>query len=701
MNNNFFNSDFDSILRRMMQDMQNSNQTSNKKYYINGKEVSPEELAQFTQQGGNHSAEQSAQAFQQAALRQQGQQSGNGNYLEQIGRNLTQEARDGLLDPVIGRDKEIQETAEVLSRRTKNNPILVGEAGVGKTAIVEGLAQAIVEGNVPAAIKDKEIISIDISSLEAGTQYRGAFEENIQKLVEGVKSSQNAVLFFDEIHQIIGSGATGSDSGSKGLYDILKPALSRGEISIIGATTQDEYRNNIMKDAALTRRFNEVLVNEPSAKDTVEILKGIREKFETHHQVKLPDDVLKACVDLSIQYIPQRLLPDKAIDVLDITAAHLSAQSPAIDKVTTEKRISELEHDKRKAVSAEEYKKADDIQKEIKSLQDKLENSNGEHTAVATVHDISDTIQRLTGIPVSQMDANDIERLKNISSRLRSKIIGQDKAVEMVSRAIRRNRAGFDDGNRPIGSFLFVGPTGVGKTELAKQLAIDLFGNKEALIRLDMSEYSDTTAVSKMIGTTAGYVGYDDNSNTLTEKVRRNPYSVILFDEIEKANPQILTLLLQVMDDGNLTDGQGNVINFKNTIIICTSNAGFGNGNDTEEKDIMHEMKKFFRPEFLNRFNGIVEFLHLDKDALQDIVNLLLDDVQVTLDKKGITMDVSQDAKDWLIEEGYDEELGARPLRRIVEQQVRDKITDYYLDHTDVKHVDIDVEDNELVVKGK
>lgn len=701
MNNGFFNSDFDSIFRRMMQDMQGSNQVGNKKYYINGKEVSPEELAQLTQQGGNHSAEQSAQAFQQAAQRQQGQQGGNGNYLEQIGRNLTQEARDGLLDPVIGRDKEIQETAEVLSRRTKNNPILVGEAGVGKTAIVEGLAQAIVEGNVPAAIKDKEIISVDISSLEAGTQYRGAFEENIQKLIEGVKSSQNAVLFFDEIHQIIGSGVTGSDSGSKGLSDILKPALSRGEISIIGATTQDEYRNNILKDAALTRRFNEVLVNEPSAKDTVEILKGIREKFEEHHQVKLPDDVLKACVDLSIQYIPQRLLPDKAIDVLDITAAHLSAQSPAVDKVETEKRISELENDKRKAVSAEEYKKADDIQNEIKSLQDKLENSNGEHTAVATVHDISDTIQRLTGIPVSQMDDNDIERLKNISNRLRSKIIGQDQAVEMVSRAIRRNRAGFDDGNRPIGSFLFVGPTGVGKTELAKQLAIDLFGNKDALIRLDMSEYSDTTAVSKMIGTTAGYVGYDDNSNTLTEKVRRNPYSVILFDEIEKANPQILTLLLQVMDDGDLTDGQGNVINFKNTIIICTSNAGFGNGNDAEEKDIMHEMKKFFRPEFLNRFNGIVEFLHLDKDALQDIVNLLLDDVQVTLDKKGITMDVSQDAKDWLIEEGYDEELGARPLRRIVEQQVRDKITDYYLDHTDVKHVDIDVEDNELVVKGK
>ncbi|EHJ08958.1 AAA family ATPase [Staphylococcus simiae] len=699
MNNGFFNSDFDSILRRMMQDMQGSSNSGNKKYYINGKEVSPEELAQLSQQSGNHSSEQSAQAFQQAAA-QQGQ-SGDGSYLDQIGRNLTQEARDGLLDPVIGRNKEIQETAEVLSRRTKNNPILVGEAGVGKTAVVEGLAQAIVAGNVPAAIKDKDIISVDISSLEAGTQYRGAFEENIQKLVDAVKSAENVVLFFDEIHQIIGSGSTGGDSGSKGLSDILKPALSRGEISIIGATTQDEYRNNILKDAALTRRFNEVLVNEPSAEDTVEILKGIREKFEQHHQVKLPDDVLKACVDLSIQYIPQRLLPDKAIDVLDITAAHLSAQSPAVDKVETEKRITELENDKRKAVSAEEYKEADNIQKQIKELQDKLDNSNGEHTAVATVQDISDTIERLTGIPVSQMDDNDIERLKNINNRLKSKIIGQDKAVDMVSRAIRRNRAGFDDGHRPIGSFLFVGPTGVGKTELAKQLAIDLFGNKEALIRLDMSEYSDTTAVSKMIGTTAGYVGYDDNSNTLTEKVRRNPYSVILFDEIEKANPQILTLLLQVMDDGNLTDGQGNVINFKNTIIICTSNAGFGNGNDGEDKEIMEDLKKFFRPEFLNRFNGIVEFLHLDKKALQDIVNLLLDDVQVTLDKKGITMTVSDDAKNWLIEEGYDEELGARPLRRVVEQQVRDKITDYYLDHTDVKHVNIELVDNDIVVKGE
>ncbi|MEJ7463098.1 ATP-dependent Clp protease ATP-binding subunit [Staphylococcus saprophyticus] len=696
MNNQFFGNDFDSILRKMMENMQDNSNTGNKKFYINGKEISPEELNQLRQQGG-HSAEQSANVFQQAQNTRQTKN--NETYLDQIGRNLTQEARDGLLDPVIGRDNQIQKTAEVLSRRTKNNPILVGEAGVGKTAIVEGLAQEIVKGNVPTSIKDKDIISVDISSLEAGTQYRGAYEENIQKLVDTLKENKNAILFFDEIHQMIGSGSTGGESGGKGLSDILKPALSRGEISIIGATTQDEYRNNILKDAALARRFNEVLVKEPTPQDTVEILKGIREKFETHHQVKLNDDVLKACVDLSNQYIPQRLLPDKAIDVLDITAAHLSAQSPAIDKVAIEKQITELENDKHKAVSEEEYKDADQIQSKIKELKDKLDQNANEHDSEATVKDVSDTIERLTGIPVSQMDQNDIERLKNINTRLKNKIIGQDQAVDMVSRAIRRNRAGFDEGNRPIGSFLFVGPTGVGKTELAKQLAIDLFGNKNALIRLDMSEYSDQTAVSKMIGTTAGYVGYDDNSNTLTEKVRRNPYSVILFDEIEKANPQILTLLLQVMDDGNLTDGQGNVINFKNTIIICTSNAGFGANEDFG--NIMDELKRFFRPEFLNRFNGIVEFTHLDKQALKDIINLLLDDVQVTLDKKDITMHVSEEAKSWLIEEGYDEQMGARPLRRVVEQQVRDKITDYYLDHTDVQNIDIEVKDNEIVVKGK
>ncbi|MGV3129584.1 AAA family ATPase [Staphylococcus simulans] len=693
MNNGFFGNEFDSIFRRMMQDMQNAD--VNKKYYINGREVSPEQLQALQQQGG-----QPTQHVQGAQPGQAANGQGGEDYLEKVGRNLTQEAKDGLLDPVIGRDKEVQDTAEVLSRRNKNNPILVGEAGVGKSAIVEGLAQAIVKGNVPAAIKDKEIISVNISSLEAGTQYRGAFEENIQNLLDSVKERKNVILFFDEIHQIIGSGSTGGDSGSKGLSDIIKPALSRGEISVIGATTQDEYRNNILKDPALARRFNEVVVKEPSAQDTQKILEGVREKFEEHHNVILPDDVLKACVDLSVQYIPQRLLPDKALDILDITAAHLAAQNPVVDKVEVEKEIKELEDKKSKAVSEEAYSDADKYQKEIKQLQDRLESGHGEGST-ATVQDVADTVERMTGIPVSQMDDNDIARLKNISKRLKSKIIGQDDAVDMVARAIRRNRAGFDEGNRPIGSFLFVGPTGVGKTELAKQLSIDLFGNKEALIKLDMSEYMDRTAVSKLIGTSAGYVGYEDNSNTLTEKVRRNPYSVILFDEIEKANPQILTLLLQVMDDGNLTDGQGNVVNFKNTIIICTSNAGFGGEDEKDREALMDDLKKFFRPEFLNRFNGIVEFVHLDKDALQDIINLLLDDVQVTLEKKGISLEVSQEAKDWLIDQGYDAELGARPLRRVVEREVRDRITDYYLENTDVKDIKVTLDGDDILINGE
>lgn len=693
MNNGFFGNEFDSIFRRMMQDMQNAD--VNKKYYINGREVSPEQLQALQQQGG-----QPTQHVQGAQPGQAANGQGGEDYLEKVGRNLTQEAKDGLLDPVIGRDKEVQDTAEVLSRRNKNNPILVGEAGVGKSAIVEGLAQAIVKGNVPAAIKDKEIISVNISSLEAGTQYRGAFEENIQNLLDSVKERKNVILFFDEIHQIIGSGSTGGDSGSKGLSDIIKPALSRGEISVIGATTQDEYRNNILKDPALARRFNEVVVKEPSSQDTQKILEGVREKFEEHHNVILPDDVLKACVDLSVQYIPQRLLPDKALDILDITAAHLAAQNPVVDKVEVEKEIKELEDKKSKAVSEEAYSDADKYQKEIKQLQDRLESGHGEGST-ATVQDVADTVERMTGIPVSQMDDNDIARLKNISKRLKSKIIGQDDAVDMVARAIRRNRAGFDEGNRPIGSFLFVGPTGVGKTELAKQLSIDLFGNKEALIKLDMSEYMDRTAVSKLIGTSAGYVGYEDNSNTLTEKVRRNPYSVILFDEIEKANPQILTLLLQVMDDGNLTDGQGNVVNFKNTIIICTSNAGFGGEDEKDREALMDDLKKFFRPEFLNRFNGIVEFVHLDKDALQDIINLLLDDVQVTLEKKGISLEVSQEAKDWLIDQGYDAELGARPLRRVVEREVRDRITDYYLENTDVKDIKVTLDGDDILINGE
>ncbi|KXT68214.1 putative ATP-dependent Clp proteinase (ATP-binding subunit) [Streptococcus gallolyticus] len=698
-NNNFYGRDpfgnMDDIFNELMGNMGGYN-SENRRYLINGREVTPEEFAQYRQTGKENAEYQ--EGTPTSAPKEDG-------ILAKLGTNLTERARANELDPVIGRNKEIQETAEILSRRTKNNPVLVGDAGVGKTAVVEGLAQAIVNGDVPAAIKNKEIISIDISGLEAGTQYRGAFEENIQNLVKEVKDAGNIILFFDEIHQILGAGSTGGDSGSKGLADILKPALSRGELTVIGATTQDEYRNTILKNAALARRFNEVKVNAPSAQDSFNILMGIRDLYEKHHNVILPDNVLKAAVDFSIQYIPQRSLPDKAIDLIDMTAAHLAAQHPATDVKSLEKEIADQKEKQENAVAKEDYEAALNAKVRIEELQKQIDNHTEGQKVTATVNDVAESVERLTGVPVSNMGASDIERLKELASRLKGKVIGQDEAVEAVSRAIRRNRAGFDEGNRPIGSFLFVGPTGVGKTELAKQLALDMFGSKDAIIRLDMSEYSDRTAVSKLIGTTAGYVGYDDNSNTLTERVRRNPYSIVLLDEIEKADPQVITLLLQVLDDGRLTDGQGNTINFKNTVIIATSNAGFGNealtGQDDKDKKIMDRIAPYFRPEFLNRFNGIIEFSHLTKEDLNDIVDLMLDEVSKTIAKKGIDLVVSDAAKQHLIEEGYDEAMGVRPLRRVIEQEIRDKITDFYLDHTDVKHLKADMVDGELVISEK
>ena len=578
MNNTPFDNfnNMDDIFNELMGSMNGIN--SERRYLINGREVTPEEFAQYRKTGKLPNNNQ---------MTSQGKAPNKDGILAKLGRNLTQEAREGKLDPVIGRNKEIQETAEILARRTKNNPVLVGDAGVGKTAVVEGLAQAIVNGDVPASIKNKEIISIDISGLEAGTQYRGSFEENIQNLIKEVKDRGNVILFFDEIHQILGAGGMGGDNGSKGLADILKPALSRGEITVIGATTQDEYRNTIMKNAALARRFNQVTVNAPSPEDTFKILQGIRNLYEKHHNVVLPDNVLKAAVDYSIQYIPQRSLPDKAIDLIDMTAAHLAAKHPVTDVKELENQIKDEKEKQQAAADKEDYEAALNAKTKIEELQKKIDNHSESQKVTATVNDVAEAVERLTGIPVSKMGASDIERLKEIGKRLKGKVIGQDEAVNAVARAIRRNRAGFDEGNRPIGSFLFVGPTGVGKTELAKQLALDMFGSKDAIIRLDMSEYSDRTAVSKLIGTTAGYVGYDDNSNTLTERVRRNPYSIILLDEIEKADPQVITLLLQVLDDGRLTDGQGNTIDFKNTVIIATSNAGFGNedlmGKDEKE----------------------------------------------------------------------------------------------------------------------
>ncbi|MGX7052229.1 AAA family ATPase [Leuconostoc palmae] len=700
-NNNFFNdpfgSDMNDIFNNMMGNMNGYN-SENRRYLINGQEVTPEQFAQYRQSGKLPQGGQQGQVSGNGRMtaQQPGQPKQEG-MLAKLGRNLTQEARDGLLDPVIGRNKEIQETAEILGRRTKNNPVLVGDAGVGKTAVVEGLAQAIVNGDVPAAIKDKEIYSIDISSLEAGTQFRGAFEENVQNLMKEVKAAGNVILFFDEIHQILGAGSTGGEDGGKGLADIIKPALSRGEISLIGATTQDEYRNTIMKNAALARRFNEVTVNAPSAKDTLEILKGIAALYEKHHHVSLPAEVLKAAVDYSVQYIPQRSLPDKAIDLLDMTAAHLSAKNPVTDKVSLEKELSEAKAKQDKAVADEDFEAALNQKNRIAELEKKIDGADEATKVVATTNDVAESVERLTGIPVSQMGASDIERLKTIGQRLAGKVIGQDEAVNMVARAIRRNRAGFDEGNRPIGSFLFVGPTGVGKTELAKQLALDMFGSKENIIRLDMSEYSDLTAVSKLIGTTAGYIGYDDNSNTLTEKVRRNPYSIVLLDEIEKANPQVLTLLLQVMDDGRLTDGQGNVVNFKNTVIIATSNAGF---SDKSDGKLMDRLSPYFRPEFLNRFNGVIEFSALSKEDLKQIVDLMLDDVNKTLSKKDLALQVSEEVKNHLIEEGFDEAMGARPLRRVIEQQIRDQVTDFYLDNPGEKHLSADLVDGKVVISA-
>ena len=703
MNNNFnnFGNEFSSMNDLFNQLMGNMGgySTERRSYKINGREVTPEEFAYYRQTGRLPSNEemQAAQVAQQGKIKQDG-------ILARLGTNLTDQARDGKLDPVIGRNKEIQETAEILARRTKNNPVLVGDAGVGKTAVVEGLAQAIVNGDVPAAIRNKEIISIDISGLEAGTQYRGSFEENIQNLIKEVKAAGNIILFFDEIHQILGAGSTGDGQGSKGLADILKPALSRGELSVIGATTQDEYRNTIMKNAALARRFNEVKVNAPSAEDTFKILQGIRPLYEAHHNIELPDAVLKAAVDYSVQYIPQRSLPDKAIDLIDVTAAHLASQHPVTDIKTLEADIADAKAKQEEYAQKEDYESAINEKMRIQKLQAELDNHTENQKVVAQVNDVAEAVERMTGIPVSQMGASDIERLKDMKSRLEAHVIGQDKAVEAVSRAIRRNRAGFDEGNRPIGSFLFVGPTGVGKTELAKQLAIDMFGNKDAIIRLDMSEYSDRTAVSKLIGATAGYVGYEDNSNTLTERVRRNPYSIVLFDEIEKADPQVITLLLQVLDDGRLTDGQGNTVNFKNTVIIATSNAGFGFGADDQDEnktDIMERIAPYFRPEFLNRFNGVIEFNHLSKDDLKKIVDLMLNQVNKTLAKKGITLDVTEEAKGLLMEQGYDKAMGARPLRRVVETEIRDNVTDFYLDNIDVKHLLADVKDGHIVITEK
>ena len=696
---NPFDNDMNDIFNQLMGGMNGFN-SDNRRYLINGREVTPEEFAEYrrtSQLPGGANPQQGGQPGPQP-------NAGKDSILHKLGRNLTQEAREHELDPVIGRNKEIQETAEILSRRTKNNPVLVGDAGVGKTAVVEGLAQAIVSGDVPAAIKDKEIISIDISGLEAGTQYRGSFEENMQKLVDEVKKAGNIILFFDEIHQIIGAGSTGDSSGSKGMSDIIKPALSRGELTVIGATTQDEYRNTIMKDAALARRFNAVTVNAPSKADTVAILKGIRDLYERHHNVKLPDDVLQAAVDYSVQYMPQRALPDKAIDLIDMTAAHLAAKHPARDAKAIEKDIEAEEKKQKAAAKKEDYKAAQDAKEKIADLKKQLSENSESEKVTATPEDVAKAVEQMTGIPVSKIGASDVERLKDMDKRLEGKVIGQDKAVEAVARAIRRNRAGFDEGDSPIGSFLFVGPTGVGKTELAKQLAIQLFGNKDHLIRLDMSEYQDEMAVNKLIGSAPGYVGYGEGGQ-LTEKVRHQPYSLILFDEIEKANPQVFNALLQIMDDGRLTDAQGRTVSFKDTILIMTSNAGFSDklleDGKVDQDKLISALENYFRPEFLNRLDAIVPFNSLTEQDMGKIINIYLKKMSHVLAKKGVTVEVSDEAKAFLAEKGYDKKFGARPLRRVVEQNLETPAAKLILREPDTKKVEFTADDKHLYLNGK
>ena len=603
-------------------------------------------------------------------------------------KDLTAVAELDALDPVIGREKEISRMIQVLSRKTKNNPVLVGEAGVGKTALALGLAQRIASGEVPFELADMRILELDMMSVVAGTRFRGDFEERMNQIIDEIEADGKIILFIDELHTIIGSGS-GIDS-TLDAANILKPALARGTLHMVGATTQAEYQKHIEKDAALSRRFAKITIEEPSVPEAIDILKGLRSSYEDYHRVTITDEAVETAVKAAHRYLTSKNLPDSAIDLLDEASA------------TVQGRIKK--EAKREITPLDEALLSGDMKAAVKQYK-ASQKAKLPKPALVDADQIMQTLSRLSGIPVEKMTQADSKRYLNLEAELHKRVIGQDEAVSAISRAIRRNQSGIRTGKRPIGSFMFLGPTGVGKTELAKQLALDMFGTKDAIIRLDMSEYSDRTAVSKLIGTTAGYVGYDDNNNTLTERVRRNPYSIVLLDEIEKADPQVITLLLQVLDDGRLTDGQGNTVNFKNTVIIATSNAGFGyEANLTEDADkpeLMDRLKPYFRPEFLNRFNAVIEFSHLSKEDLSKIVDLMLVEVNKTLSKKDIDLAVSEAAKEYMTEEGYDEVMGVRPLRRVVEQQIRDKVTDFHLDNLDAKHLEADMEDGVLVIREK
>ncbi|MEC1718246.1 ATP-dependent Clp protease ATP-binding subunit [Schinkia azotoformans] len=634
-----------------------------------------------------------------------GQASRGNGFLDQFGRNLTNAAKAGIIDPVIGRDKEVNRVIEILNRRNKNNPVLIGEPGVGKTAIAEGLALKIAEGNVPAKLLNKELYLLDVAGLVANTGIRGQFEERMKQLISELQKRKNIILFIDEIHLLVGAG---SAEGSMDAGNILKPALARGELQLIGATTLKEYRH-IEKDAALERRFQPVIVNEPTVEQAIEILKGIQAKYESFHDVKYMDEAIEACVTLSHRYIQDRFLPDKAIDLLDEAGSKVNLQHAGQDTTELNERLAKIAKEKDKAASEENYELAAKLRHEEIKLEKQLEAGNTTKQAIVGVSEIQKIIEEKTGIPVGKLQQDEQVKMKKLAANLSAKIIGQEEAVQKVSKAIKRSRAGLKDKNRPIGSFLFVGPTGVGKTELTKRLAEELFGTKDSLVRLDMSEYMEKHSVSKIIGAPPGYIGHDE-AGQLTEKVRRNPYCIILLDEIEKAHPDVQHMFLQILEDGRLTDSQGRTVSFKDTVIIMTSNAGVGakkttvgfdkqQSEDSTEGTILDSLGAFFKPEFLNRFDSIIEFKSLKKEHILQIVDIMLDDLKALLNEQNISIDVSTEAKEKLAELGYHPAFGARPLRRIIQEQLEDQISDLLLDNGNITEIKVAIEDNKIIVK--
>lgn len=629
---------------------------------------------------------------------------GGRSLLDQYGTDLTALAKKGKIDPVIGRDKEIARVIEILNRRTKNNPVLIGEAGVGKTAVVEGLAQQIIDGSVPAKLQDKRIISLNVVSLVQGTGIRGQFEQRMQQLIKELQSHKDIILFIDEIHEIVGAGNAegGMDAGN-----IIKPALARGDLQLVGATTLKEYRE-IEKDSALARRFQPVDVKEPSVKETIRILQGIQKRYEDYHHVHYTDDAIKAAAELSERYIQDRFLPDKAIDLLDEAGSRMNLTIPYVDKEKMQERIAAAQQLKQDSLKNEDYEKAAYYRDQIEKY-NKMKNQNvdPDKSPIITNKIMNKIVEEKTGIPVGDLQKQEENQLQNLAANLKANVIGQNQAVDKLARAIRRNRIGFNKSGRPIGSFLFVGPTGVGKTELAKQLAKQMFGSEDAMIRFDMSEYMESYSVSKLIGSAPGYVGYEE-AGQLTERVRRNPYSLILLDEIEKADPSVMNLFLQILDDGRLTDSQGRMVSFKDTIIIMTSNAGQGIKNTsvgfTAENDsdkpesARNSMSQFFKPEFLNRLDDVIEFNELSVDNLVKIVNLMLNDVNNMVKNQGLQITVTNDAKKKLVDDGYNPAMGARPLRRTIQEEIEDKVADFKLDHPTAKNLLASVEGNNIVI---